>query len=474
MRMVFSFFSLYLATLLLLVSSGLFNIYVGVRLTAAAVSEVWIGAIMAGYYLGLVLGARTGHKLIMRVGHIRAYAASAAVVTVLVLAQTLVDNLWVWLAFRVVTGVTMVTQFMVLESWLNEQTENHLRGRVFAFYMVFSGLGTVLGQMSLPLFPQLNDAPLVFVAMCAALCLVPLALTRRIHPALQVPVPLNVRYYLARVRVSFIVLFIAGMITGAFYGLAPSFIARQGVPSHQVSLFMAAAVAAGLMSQWPMGWLADRTNRAEMIRINAITLMLLAIPLWGWWDVPYVALLGFSCVMGILQFTLYPLGLALANDNVEPARRVGLSAIMLMVYGLGACIGPLLAGFFMRQFDPHAFYIFTSFCAGLLAVFVRAQLPVAEPLRQEASTAFVPVPDTLQSSPVVSVLDPRVDPVSDVSHEPVPPEDVDAAASEVASDMASVVQDVAEQDAPRDAAPSTGEQNHDGADGQSDAQRVHP
>jgi len=444
MSMVLSFSSLYLATLLLLISSGLFNIYVGVRLTAASVSEVWIGAIMASYYLGLVLGARTGHKLIMRVGHIRAYAASAAVTTVLVLAQTLVDTLWVWLIFRVVAGIAMVTQFMVLESWLNEQTENHLRGRVFAFYMVFSGLGTVLGQMALPLFPQLNDAPLVFVAMCSALCLVPIALTRRIHPALQVPAPLNVRYYLARVRTSFIVLLLAGMITGAFYGLAPSFIARQGVPSHQVSLFLAAGVAAGLLSQWPMGWLADRVNRAEMIRVNAILLMLLTIPLWGWWSVPYWALLAFSCVIGILQFTLYPLGLALANDKVTPDRRVGLSAIMLMVYGLGACAGPLLAGFFMRQFEPGAFYVYTSFCAGILAVFVHAQRQAVGQAgdTDAATTAFVPVPDTLQSSPVISALDPRVDPASDVSHEPL-------------------------RNLP-------GQQYHDGGDGKGDAQRVDP
>jgi len=459
MSMVLSFSSLYLATLMLLVSTGLFNIYVGVRLTAASVSEVWIGAIMAGYYLGLILGARTGHKLILRVGHIRAYAASAAVATVLVLAQTLVDSLWAWLGFRVVAGVTMVTMFMVLESWLNEQTENHLRGRVFAFYMVCSGLGTVLGQMSLPLFAQLNDAPLVFVAMCTALCLVPIALTRRIHPALQVPAPLNVRYYLSRVKTSFIVLFIAGMITGAFYGLAPSFIARQGVPTHLVSLFLAASVGAGLVSQWPMGWLADRVKRAEMIRINAIVLMLLAIPLWGWWQVPYAALLGFSCVMGVLQFTLYPLGLALANDNVAPERRVGLSAIMLMVYGLGACIGPLVAGFFMRQFDPHAFYIFTSFCAGILAVFVHTQRIHTEDIRQEAATAFVPVPDTLQSSPAAAALDPRVDPVSDVSHEPVPLEEW--------------IQDVPKGTMP-DTPDSVGKQDHDGDDGKDDAQHIHP
>src|SRR5690606_3038462 len=137
----------------------------------------------------------------------------------------------------------------------------------------------VLGQLALPLFGQIEYEPLVFVGVCFALCLIPIALTGRLHPALQVPAPLNVRYYLNRVPVSLTVLFIAGMITGAFYGLAPVFIVRQVVGKDQVALFLAAAVGAGLLSQWPMGWLAERVNRADMIRVNAVLLTLLAIPL---------------------------------------------------------------------------------------------------------------------------------------------------------------------------------------------------
>src|SRR5690554_462022 len=245
-----AFSSLFLATLLLLIGSGLFNTYVGLRLSATATSEVWIGGIIAAYYLGLVLGARVGHKLIIRVGHIRAYAATAAVVTVTVLIQALIDVLVLWIALRFVAGIAMVTQFMVLESWLNEQTENHMRGRVFAFYMVFSSLGTVLGQLALTLFPQLNFEPLVFAAMCSALCLIPVALTRRLHPALQVPAPIHAKYYVARVPLSMTVLFVAGTITGAFYGLAPVYAIKQGLSNDQVAVFLAAAVASGMVSQW--------------------------------------------------------------------------------------------------------------------------------------------------------------------------------------------------------------------------------
>lgn len=416
MGAVVSFFSLYFATLLLLLGTGLFNTYLGIRLAEAQVSEVWVGALIAVYYLGLVLGARNGHRLIGRVGHIRAYASSAAVVTVAVLAQALVDNLWVWVGLRFLAGLAMVTQFMVIENWLNEQTDNALRGRVFAFYMVFSGLGTVLGQFSLTLFPDLDYQPLIFAAMCSVLCLLPVALTRRLHPAILEPVPIMPRYYLSRVPMCLAVVFLTGALTGAFYGLGPVFAYRQNLSSDQVAMFVAAAVAAGLVSQWPLGWLADRMNRASLLRFNAMVLLVISVPLWGWFELPYWALLVISAVFGIFQFTLYPIASAFANDNVEPERRVGLSAMLLMVYGLGACLGPLIVGGVMREINPNMFFVFVAVCSAILVLYVRPQSVTGQNLSQDAPTQFVPMTD-LQTAPVVAALDPRVDLETDISHE---------------------------------------------------------
>ncbi len=471
-RTIGSFFSLYLATLVLLLGAGLFNTYMGLRLTAASVSEVWVGGLIAIYYLGLVFGARMGHKLILRVGHIRAYAASAAFVTVAVLAQALLDNLWVWLFLRFTAGAAMVTQFIVIESWLNEQTENESRGSVFAFYMLVSGLGTVLGQLALTLFGHLNHQPLIFVAICFVMSLVPVTLTGRIHPALQMPAPIVARYYVARVPMSLTVLFLAGLITGAFYGLAPVYAIKLNMSSDQVAVWLAASVAAGLVSQWPLGWLADRVNRIGMIRINAALLLVLTIPLWGWLVFPFWALVVFSCAIGALQFTLYPLGAAFANDNVDPERRVGLSAILYMVYGLGACVGPLLVGVLMRQLDSDMYYVFVSACALILVVFVRPQKVTGEHLSEDAPTQFVPMYDSLQSSNVVAALDPRVDVESDVSHELVdadPDLDEAAATSPEHPDAA----DVSAQDKPL-ADELARNQDNDSGHGQSDAQAIKP
>src|SRR5690606_37981459 len=192
-------------------------------------------------------------------------------------SMSLIGALPLWLLFRLAAGVAMVTQIMVIESWLNEQTENHQRGRVFSFYMVVSGLGTVLGQLALTLHPVLDLRPLTFVAMCHAVCLVPIALTARSHPVAQLPAPLDVRFFVKRVPMSLTALFVAGYLSGAFYGLAPVYAAKQGLDTSGAALFVAAAVTAGLLAQWPMGWLSDRLNRVKLIRASAMVLSLLPV-----------------------------------------------------------------------------------------------------------------------------------------------------------------------------------------------------
>jgi MFS family permease len=186
-----SFPSLYLATLLMLVSTGLFNTYIALKLSAESVSAFWIGTLISAYYLGLVFGARIGHRLIIRVGHVRACATAAILSICAVLSQSLFESLPVWIGLRLIVGVAMSVQYIVVESWLNEQTENSHRGRVMSVYMVMSGSGTALGQLAITLYPTLDLRPLIFVAICQALSLLPIVLTQRKLPIPQPPAPID-------------------------------------------------------------------------------------------------------------------------------------------------------------------------------------------------------------------------------------------------------------------------------------------
>ncbi|MDF3126569.1 MFS transporter [Rheinheimera sp. 1928-s] len=403
-----SFSSLYFATLLMVLASGVLTTYLGLRLAADSAAQIWIGGMMSAYYLGLVAGSKIGHRLIARVGHIRAFVASAGITTASALGHALIDDLAIWLVLRLMVGMGMMCMYMVLESWLNEQADSKNRGTVFASYMIVSYLGLVLGQLAISLSPELTLKPLLIVAMCFALCIVPLALTRRIHPAPLQPAPLKIKLFWQKVPQSLTTIAMAGVIVGSFYGLAPAYIAHSGASTEQVAAYMATTVVAGLVAQWPMGRLSDKIKRSRLIRTNTVLLGIVVLciailPLSG------ILQLIFTFAFGILAFTLYPLATALANQNVEQEHRVALSATILLTFGMGACIGPLIASTFMQLVGNSMLYGFMALCTLLLFLRLTHVNYQQKQQNTEVSQDYVMASGDLVSSPLAAALDPRVD-----------------------------------------------------------------
>lgn len=102
-----------------------------------------------------------------------------------------------------------------------------------------------------------------------------------------------------------------------------------------------------------------------------------------------------------------------------------------MTYGVGACVGPMIAGVLMSWGGHSMYYMFVSACALILVWQVRPTRVTGAHQVQEAPTHFVPMPDTLQSSPASAVLDPRVDPETDITIEMVEPDPATAAVQSV-------------------------------------------
>lgn len=412
-----TFTALYGTTLLTVLASGLLTTYLGLRLSAMQVPELWIGGMMSAYYAGLVAGSKIGHRLVAQVGHIRAFVASAGIVTASALGHALVDDLSIWIVLRLIVGIGMMCQYMVLESWLNEQADNNQRGAVFASYMIVSYLGLILGQGAISFYPDLGLEPLLLIAICFALCIVPIALTKRIHPEPLVPAPLHIMYYWKKAPQAMTTVAIGSMIVGSFYGLAPAYASNLGMHPEEVARYMTTTILAGLLAQWPMGKLSDMISRSTLIRINCLLLGGLTLAIAFVPHQTHVALV-MTFLFGILGFTLYPLATALANSRVEQNERVGLSATILLTFGLGASIGPLIASTIMQWFGNEMLYGFMAACT--LVMFVRLQyINSQQKAEVPVSEDYIMATGDLVSSPLAVALDPRVD-VESVQEEMTP------------------------------------------------------
>lgn len=418
-----SFRALYFASLMMLIGSGLLSTYLALRLAADHVDGLWVGALMAANYFGLVLGGKIGHRLIGRVGHIRAYATCAGIVSAAVLGHGLIDWLPAWLFLRLIVGLGMMCQYMVIESWLNEQAAAKQRGAVFSGYMIASYLGLVLGQLILVVHPQLGLELLMLVALCFALCLVPVAMTRSIHPAPLHPAPLEPRFFMKRVPQSLTTVLCAGLMLGSFYGLAPLYAQQQGLSTEQIGWFMGCCILAGLIVQGPLGRLSDRYDRAKLIRGFAAVLAVAALPLAAIPHLPLEVMFALGFTASLLLFGLYPLAVAFSNDHIEGDRRVSLTAMLLMTYGIGASIGPLVTGVLMKSFGSNMLYAFEAFVALILVWRIRPQAVTNLHQVEDAPLHHIAMPDSMCASPLVVALDPRVDEkvVQDQMQDPVEP-----------------------------------------------------
>ncbi|WP_241571521.1 MFS transporter [Rosenbergiella nectarea] len=407
-KIVNTFLPLYFATLLLLLGSGLLTTWVSLRLSLQHVSGAMIGAITAANYIGLVVGGKVGHNLIARVGHIRAYVACAGIITASVIGHGMTDWVPVWIALRFIIGLAMMCQYMVLESWLNDQAEPQQRGVIFGLYMVATYLGLSAGQVILTLHFSNQLFPLLIVALCFSLCLVPIALTTRLKVQPMSPAPLELGYFFKNIPRILGITLVTGMIIGAFYGMAPVYASTLSLDTSQVGIFMALTIFAGLVIQFPLSWLSDRYERQRLLLATSSLYVLASLPLVFLVHISFTVLMAIAFLASMVQFALYPLAVAIANDRITPERRVSLTACLLMSYGIGASIGPLFTGVLMESFGGNMLYLFFVLCGGTIFALSWKTLPVPKRLQEEA-VAHVPLTDGLVSSPLTAALNPVID-----------------------------------------------------------------
>lgn len=397
--------SLLLAIFMLMAGSGFMATILSLRLERAGQSTIVIGAVATAYFAGLVVGALRSGRIVRRVGHIRAFAAFVALMSASTLGYTQFTDPLFWSGLRLIDGFCVAGVFVCLESWLNERASPTSRGSILAAYMVALYCGQAVGQLLLGASGDLPAVPFQLASMLISLAIIPLCLTHNSAPPPAEATAFGIRTLYAASPLGTVGAVTTGLMLGAFYGLAAVQVRRLGLDLSQTASFMMIVILGGVALQWPLGRLSDRYDRRQIIVLSftaafGVSLGISFLSPVGTW------LLILGAMFGGLSFALYPLCVAHCNDRLHAAQRIAASGRLVLLYAIGAALGPIGGAILMTGWSNGGLFLFIALCAGGTAAFG---------MWRQTATAPVPTPDQQdfqivpRTTPMASLLDPNTD-----------------------------------------------------------------
>ena len=404
---------------------GLFSTLLSIRTDIEAFSITVTGFVMSAYFLGLLLGALFAVKLVIRVGHIRAFGIYASVMSTAAIIHIMFIDPLTWAIIRAICGFCMAGLILITEAWLNERATNKVRGQLLAVYMAtgygFSGLG----QFILPLADPAGFKLFGLISIIFSFALVPVLLTKAPSPRAATRERISPLELYRISPVAAVGTFLAGMLNSSFYSMGPLFTRQIGLSLSSTSAFMACVILGGLLLQMPIGKISDRFDRRKVLIGNALaTSLACAAVLFaiatldpantnegnaGW---PlYLA----GIVYGSLAFTMYSLCAAQANDLTPPDKLIQTAGGLLLAFGTGAIFGPLVGGLFMQLAGAKSLFVYFL----LLSLGIAGHTLLRLRARKSGSQkrAFVPKPgsmyadQTLFNSATKSKINEKIEPL---------------------------------------------------------------
>jgi len=361
------------------VALGIMTPLIPLLLLRAGASSPAIGTVASAYFVGFLAGALGAHRVVTRVGHIRAFTAFASLAANATLLMFFFDSPLAAGLLRLLIGYASSGLSLIAESWLNDRADGSTRGRIFGAYLVASW-GAVEAT------PRLY----VVAGITFALSLLPMALTHESNPDVRAGARLNL-WRLYRVSpVGVICCLAAGLLNSVYYPLVPVYLQRKGYDGATVGGFVSVISVAGLLVQYPVGVLSDRFGRRPIIIATLVTGFVVAglMDLTGGASLTLLSVLGF--LLAGAMAPLYGLGSGQTNDRMQRGDYVAASGGLLLAWSIGSSVGPSIAGWIMGRIGPNGLFLYLALTLGGLAAFTGLRMLQRDEVPRAQRGAFVP------------------------------------------------------------------------------------
>jgi MFS family permease len=276
------------------------------------------------------------------------------------------DNIPVWFVVRTLLGFAFGSLWIVTEAWLNHVAPDEKRGRLNALFQMIYSIGFLAGPALIHLVGFAGPTPIIAMLIVAGVgILTAISAQSDARGVQEERVHLN--WAVAwKARDLLAVAALGGMVETALYTLMPIFGLQKGLTEPMAINLLVAFSIGAISVALPLGWLADRLNRAALLRRCAIIATagaFLLIPFGG----DYIPAWALAFVMGGAIIGLYNVSLIVLGETYTGTKLPVVAAAFSMAYALGCGGGGAVGGFAMDVLGPDGLPLTVG---GLLLAYV--------------------------------------------------------------------------------------------------------
>jgi MFS family permease len=394
--------ALLLGTTILWFGTGMLYILVVVRAREAGFSTQAIGLMQSSYQVGWLIAAMLIPFLIRHVGHVRVFATVAALGSAVILTHLFLVDAYAWIAERMIMGVCTAGLMVAVESWLNDLSENNDRGKTMAIYTILSWGAPVIGIWVLRYGNIFDSTFFLLASVLLSVGAIPVLVSASRTPNLIEVERFSIPRLYRITPVGVVGTLLAGLCHGGLYASASLYGVEIGLSVAEISTLSAIALLVGVLLQWPIAIISDRVDRRMLLVITAALATAPAVyfslrPVLSVTEI-YIAV----GAMGAFMLGLYSQCVAHVNDHLKSSQIVSAAGALVLTYGIGYAITPVVIGFLL-PISPRYFFWVNGACAGSLAIFVLYRMTRSKAVEDQGG--LVPVSTVSPYGTVVSAAE---------------------------------------------------------------------
>lgn len=330
---------------------------------AALMLEAWstpnwlIGIAGAAPAVGVLTALPALPRIVSKWGAVRAIVIGCCIGAAGFLALGFFQNVYVWIAIRFAMSAGLALPWLAGETWINLVTREETRGRVIAIYGISFFSGYSVGPLLLDAIGFAGMMPYLIGAGAMVLAGLPIIIAAKLAPNISSEGSQHSVFTAVRLApIAMLGGFIGGFAEMSYLALLGNVGLAGGLDQEMVLRLMSTMTVGAVILQIAIGYLADKVSRTRLtvflafafIGLSLLLPIALSDPSWAF---------ALVFVIGGVVLGFYTVGLAVVGQNVNSNDLAAANAAFMVMYQLGAIVGPVAAGAAMTNSPIWGFVI---------------------------------------------------------------------------------------------------------------------